>query len=148
MESFASTGHVRQARQADDAHRSEAMKEPMTGQSSVIRTSRGLTIAGTRTTLYQVMDCLNEEWPPRFIQDWLNLTEKQMADVMAYIDSHREEVVAEYQLVLQQAEEIRNYWEDRNRTRFAEIAAAPAQPGQEEVRAKLQEWKSRLAREP
>jgi len=106
-----------------------------------------LTIAGTRTTVYQVMDCLKDEWSPPFIQDWLNLTEKQMADVMGYIDRHRGELEAEYQLVLRQAGEIRDYWQDRNRARFAAMATAPAQSGQEEVRAKLQEWKSRLARE-
>ena len=113
-------------------------------QNTVVRTSRGLSIAGTRITLYNIMDYLKADWPPKLIQDRLNLTDKQMADVMEYIETHRAEVEAEYQLVLQQAEEIRQYWENRNRERFAEIAAMPPKPGREEIQAKLQAWKKKL----
>ena len=63
---------------------------------------------------------------------------------MEYIATHREEIEAEYQLVLQQAEEDRKYWEERNRERFAEIAAMPPKPGQEKIRKKLQVAKARL----
>jgi len=45
---------------------------------------------------------------------------------------------------LQTATEIRQYWEERNRERFAKIAAMPPKPGQETIRAKLQEWKARI----
>jgi uncharacterized protein (DUF433 family) len=113
-------------------------------QDTVVRTSRGLSIAGTRITLYNIMDYLKADWPPKLIQDRLNLTDKQIADVMEYIETHRAEVETEYQLVLQQAEEIRQYWENRNRERFAEIAAMPPKPGQEEIQAKLQAWKKKL----
>ena len=80
------------------------MIETIPSQPTVVRTSRGLSIAGTRITLYHVMDYLKADWPPKLIQQWLNLTDEQIADVMAYIDTHRAEVEAEYQLVLQQAE--------------------------------------------
>jgi uncharacterized protein (DUF433 family) len=113
-------------------------------QNSVVRTSRGLSIAGTRITLYNIMDYLQADWSPKLIQDRLNLTDKQIADVMEYIDTHRAEVEAEYYLVLQQAQEIRQYWETRNRDRLAEIAAMPPQPGQEEIHARLQAWKKKL----
>lgn len=116
-------------------------------QKTVVRTCRGLSIAGTRITLYDVMDYLVADWPPELIQHWLNLTDQQMADVMEYIKNNWAEVEAEYQLVLQQAEEIRQYWEARNKDRFAEIAAMPPQPGQEEIRAKLRAWKARLEQE-
>jgi uncharacterized protein (DUF433 family) len=111
--------------------------------TTVIRTSRGLTIAGTRITLYSVMDYVTADWPPELIKDWLNLTDKQIKDVMDYIENHREEVESEYQIVLQQAEENRKYWEERNRERFAQIAAMPPKPGQEEIWAKLQERKAK-----
>ncbi len=111
---------------------------------SIIRNSRGLSIAGTRITLYHIMDYLKADWPPKLIQDRLNLTDKQMADVLAYLEVHREQVEAEYALVLQQAEEIQRYWQARNRERLAEIAAMPAKPGQEEIQAKLQAWKQKL----
>ncbi len=120
------------------------MTETSDSRNTVVRTSRGLSIAGTRITLYQVMDYLKADWPPRLIQQWLNLTDEQIAGVMAYIAAHRAEVEAEYQLVLQQAEESRQYWEARNRDRLAAIAAQPPKPGQEAARAKLQAWKARL----
>jgi len=120
------------------------MAEASNSQPTVVRTSRGLAIAGTRITLYQVMDYLQAEWPPKLIQHWLNLTDKQIADVMTYIDTYRAEVEAEYQLVLQQAEESRHYWEARNRDRLAALTAQPPKPGQEAARAKLQVWKARL----
>ncbi len=111
---------------------------------TVVRTSRGLSIAGTRITLYSIMDCVKADWPPRLIRDTFNLTDEQIADVMEYIDTHRAEVETEYQIVLQQAKENRQYWEARNRERFDRIAATPPEPGQEEIRAKLQAAKARL----
>jgi uncharacterized protein (DUF433 family) len=113
-------------------------------QPTVVRTARGLSIAGTRITLYDVMDYLTEDWPPKLIQHWLNLTDKQIADVMDYIEKHRSEIEAEYQDVLQHAEEIRQYWEERNRERFAQIAEMPKKTAQEEIWAKLKARKAKL----
>src|SRR5438067_8135893 len=96
----------------------DAATEPEAGQRTVIRTGRGLTIAGTRITLYQVLDYLKDDWPPRLVQHWLDITEEQMAAVMAYIQDHREEVETEYNLVMRQAEERRRFWEERNRSRL------------------------------
>lgn len=111
---------------------------------SVVRNSRGLSIAGTRVTLYHIMDYLKAEWPPKLIQNRLNLTDKQIADALAYIEAHREQVEAEYQLVLQQAQEIERYWQERNQERLARIAAMPPKPGQEEIHVKLEAWKRQL----
>src|SRR5713226_22499 len=115
-----------------------------TDQPTVVRTSRGLTIAGTRITLYDVMDYVTADWSVAEIQHCLRLTDRQIADVLEYIASHRAEVEAEYQQVLRRAEEIRRYWEERNRERLAEIAAMPPKPGQEDLRARLDAWKARL----
>ena len=46
--------------------------------------------------------------------------------------------------VCKTAVEIRQYWEEQNRERFAMIAAMPPKPGQEALRAKLQAWKARI----
>ena len=105
-------------------------------QPTVVRTGRGLTIAGTRKTLYQVMDYVTAGWPPKLISDRMELTEEQIRDEMEYIAAHRDEVESEYRLVLQQAEEHRRYWEERNRERFAAIAANP-RTDNPELRAKL-----------
>ncbi|MBR8840170.1 MAG: DUF433 domain-containing protein [Stigonema ocellatum SAG 48.90 = DSM 106950] len=112
-------------------------------QSVIIRTERGLTIAGTRITLYDIMDHLKAQYPPRFIRDTFNLTDEQINAALSYINGHHTEVEAEYQEVLQTAEEIRNYWEERNREHFTRIATALPRPSYEAVRAKLQERRAR-----
>lgn len=117
---------------------------PVSSQKAIIRTERGLTIAGTRITLYDVMDYLKAQYPPKFIQDSFNLTDEQVNAVLSYIDAHQAEVEAEYQEILQAAEETRQYWENQNRERLARIAATP-RTGYEAVRAKLQERKAQRA---
>ena len=107
------------------------------GNEHIIRTERGLTIAGTRITLYDVIDYLKADYPHKYIRDVFNLTDEQMNGVLAYIEAHQVEVEAEYQDVLQMAQEIRQYWEERNRDRLARIAAAPPRAGYEAVRVKL-----------
>lgn len=113
------------------------------GKSPIIRTERGLTIAGTRITLYDIMDYLKAQYPPKFIRDSFNLTDEQINNALSYIQTHQTEVEAEYQEVLQTSEEIRQYWEERNREHFARIAAEPPKPGYEAVRAKLQEQRAK-----
>lgn len=79
-------------------------------QSAIIRTERGLTIAGTRITLYDVMDYVTAQYPPKFICAMLSLTDEQINAALSYIQTHRVAVEAEYQTVLQEAEELRQYW--------------------------------------
>jgi uncharacterized protein (DUF433 family) len=121
------------------------MNPTSNGQVSIIRTERGLTIAGTRITLYDVMDHLKAQYPPRFIRDGFNLTDSQIHAALAYIEAHRIEVEAEYQEILKAAAETRKYWEEKNCDRFARIAATPPRPGYEAVRAKLQERREQRA---
>lgn len=68
-----------------------------------------------------------------------------MEDVLAYIENHYEEVEAEYQQVLIYADELRQYWEEKNKERFARIATLPPPPGREAAWAKLQVQKAKLA---
>jgi uncharacterized protein (DUF433 family) len=114
------------------------------GQSIVVRTSRGLSIAGTRITLYALLDYLHADWPPKLVQDWFNLTDQQMAAVLSYLAEHRDEVEREYQQVIQQAETNRQYWDAQNRERLAQRQSVPASPEQEALRAKLRAWESQL----
>lgn len=113
-------------------------------QSVIIRTERGLSIAGTRITLYDIMEYLLAGWPPEAIRHRLDLTEQQMTDAVAYIDTHRAEVEAEYQTVLQNAREIQRYWEEQNRERLTHSASQPPKPEQEVLRKKLHEWKAKI----
>jgi uncharacterized protein (DUF433 family) len=127
---------------------SEMKSQPSAEQPTVIRTGRGLTIAGTRITLYQILDYLEAGWAPEQIQFLHRLTDEQMAGTLGYIESHREAVEAEYQLVRRRAEEIRKYWEERNQEQPDESAAKPIDPGREQLRAQLKAWKKRLSQEP
>lgn len=113
-------------------------------KQKIVRTERGMTIAGTRITLYDVMDYLKAEYPPKLIREKLGLNDEQIGSAFSYIETHPSEVEAEYQECLQTAAEIRQFWEERNRERFAKIAAIPPKPGQEVLRAKLQTWKERI----
>ncbi|OCQ99291.1 DUF433 domain-containing protein [Oscillatoriales cyanobacterium USR001] len=120
------------------------MTSESSGQSTIIRTERGLAIAGTRITLYQLMDYIYAGYPPTLIRNQFYITDEQFNAAMSYIETNRSEVEAEYQIVLQQAEEIRQYWEERNRG-LAKIAEMPPKPGQEAAWAKLQARKAKLA---
>jgi uncharacterized protein (DUF433 family) len=114
------------------------------GQAAIIRTERGLTVAGTRITLYDVMDYVTEQYPPKFIRAMLSLTDDQVNSALSYIDAHRAEVEAEYQVVLKEAEELRQYYEEQNRDLIAHIAAKPPRPGTEAIRAKLRAERAKL----
>ncbi len=47
------------------------------GKAEIVRTECGLMLAGTRITLYDVMDYVTAQYPPKFISDVLNLTQEQ-----------------------------------------------------------------------
>jgi len=89
------------------------------------------------------MDYIKANWPPKLIQHWLELNDQQIAAVMNYIETHRDEVENEYQAVLKQAEADRHYWGTHNREHFAAISRQPPKPGPEALRAKLQAWKAK-----
>ena len=118
------------------------------GQSAIIRTERGLTIAGTRITLYDVMDYVSAQYPPKFIRSLFDLTEEQINAALSYIKTNYTEVKAEYQVVLNQAEELMQYYEEQNRERMAQISTLPPPPGLEDVWEKLQASKARHQPKP
>ncbi len=112
-------------------------------QEAILRTERGLTISGTRITLYDVMDYVTSQYPPKFIQGLFGLTEEQVNAALAYIRTNRTEVEAEYQQVLKESEELQQYYEELNRERIARIAAQPPKPGTEAIWEKLRAAKAK-----
>lgn len=116
------------------------------GQPTVVRNHFGLSIGGTRLTLYHIMDYVQGGWPPELIQRWFNFTDQQIDDIMDYIESHREEVEAEYQQILEEAERERAYWTEKNKDRFAEHEKRVAE-AQGPLWDKLRAWKARLESE-
>lgn len=113
------------------------------GQAAIVRTERGLTISGTRITLYDVMDYVTAQYPSKFIQGLFDLTDEQINAALAYIESNRVEVEAEYQQVLKESEELRQYYEEQNRERVARIAAQLPKPGTEAAWEKLRAAKAK-----
>lgn len=112
-------------------------------QAQIIRTERGLTVAGTRITLYDVMDYVSAQYPPKFIRGLFNLTNEQINAALTYIEENRAEVEAEYQIVLKEAEELQNYYKERNRDLIARLATKPPKLGMEAAWEKLQAQKAK-----
>jgi len=110
---------------------------------AIIQTERGLTIAGTRITLYDVMDYVTAQYPRQFIRALLNLTEEQIDTALDYIKNHREHIEQEYQIVLKESEELQQYYEERNRELIARIRAQPPKPGTEAIREKLKQMRAK-----
>ncbi len=119
------------------------MTNPSNEQTGIIRTERGLTIAGTRITIYDIMDYVTAQYPPKFIRGLFDLTEQQINDALTYIEENRALVEAEYQEVLREAEELRLYYEEKNRDLIAKIAAMPPKPGTEAAWEKLRAAKAK-----
>ena len=114
----------------------------MKDQSTVVKTERGLTVAGTRTTLYQIMDFLKANYSPEEIMTCFRLTIRQMTEVINYIETYRDEVETEYQQVVALAETNRRYWEEQNREHFEQITKMPVNAEHADLRRKLNEWKA------
>ncbi len=112
-------------------------------KATIIRTERGLTIAGTRITLYDVIEYVIAQYPHSFICALFDLNDQQINAALSYIEANRTEVEAEYELVLKESEELRQYYEEQNRELIARIAAKPPKPGMEAAWEKLQAQKAK-----
>ncbi len=102
------------------------------------RNETGLFIAGTRISLYDVMDFAIAQYPAKFIANMLNLSQEQVQTALEYIESHRTEVESEYQSILTEASELQAYWQEQNRELNVRVATLPAPVGQEAAWQKLQ----------
>jgi uncharacterized protein (DUF433 family) len=115
-------------------------------QSGVTYTERGLVIAGTRITLYQLMDYLHAGHSPQaFRRHFPQIADHQFEAAISYIAENWAEVEAEYQMVVKQDEELRQVYEAQNRERLAHIAQLPPPLGLETAWEKLQAAKAKLA---
>ena len=112
-------------------------------EPAITRTERGLTIAGTRITLSQIMDYIHANYPRHLIRHQFYLTDEQFDAAISYIDAHYEEVESEYQIVVKQAEEIQDYWKERNQEHISNIAKLPPKPEYASAWQKLQARKAK-----
>ena len=73
-----------------------------------VNNPRGPSIAGTRITVYSVMDSIKAGWDKEEILAHLpRVSLEQLNAVYDYIDEHREEVEAEYAQILRDEAEAR-----------------------------------------
>jgi uncharacterized protein (DUF433 family) len=69
--------------------------------AEIIDVGRGPQIAGTRLTVYDIMDYLRMDWHHTAIAAWLRISSYQVLAAIEYIEEHRAEVEAEYKLMLE-----------------------------------------------
>lgn len=111
------------------------------------RPDMGLAIAGTRITLYTIIEYLREGSSHEEIGGWLNLTADQMRAALEYIEAHRDEVEAEYDEVIRDAGERQRYWEARLQERLDHQQRAAPSPEKAALYAKLAEQRAQTIRE-
>jgi uncharacterized protein (DUF433 family) len=83
----------------------------VTTTSLIVETSRGPCIAERRTTVYVILDHLNNGCDREFIKEHLLLSNEQLDAAIEYIDLHREEVERDYADILRRSEERRKRYE-------------------------------------
>ena len=64
--------------------------------AKIIDRGRGPEIAGTRITVYDVLDYYKTGWHRDMIADTLELSSEQVEVAVRYIEEHRDEVMADY----------------------------------------------------
>src|SRR5438874_9785119 len=74
--------------------------------AKIINRGRGPEIAGTRITVYDVMDYRKHGWHRDRIAGLFRLSSRQIQAALDYIDTHEEEVKRDYEKIL---ERHRNY---------------------------------------
>ena len=65
-------------------------------EAKIIDRGRGPEIAGTRITVYDVLDYHKMGWHRDMIADTLELSSQQVEVAIRYIEEHRDEVTADY----------------------------------------------------
>jgi len=119
-----------------------------TSSPAVIRRpDMGLAIAGTRITLYTIIEYLDEGWSQQEVGDWLNLTAEQIQAALDYIDDHRAEVESEYSEVIQEADERRRFWEAQLQEHLSRKPRTTSSPERAALYTKLAEQRAQTIRE-
>lgn len=77
-------------------------------KTSIVERDRGPQISGTRITVYDVLDYLEEGWHHSRIAAFFRLSSEQVLAAVDYIEAHKEQVAADYQKILQRSKERKN----------------------------------------
>jgi uncharacterized protein (DUF433 family) len=77
----------------------------------IVETRRGPCIAGTRITVFSVMDYLKGERSRDFIKHVMGISDAQLDAVLEYIALHKEAVEQEYTAIVRRSEERRAHYD-------------------------------------
>lgn len=110
--------------------------------SLIVETPRGPSIAGTRITVYAVMDYLKGDWSRHFTKQMLGITDEQLDAALEYIAERREEVERDYAEILRRAEELRARYEEQNRARSPFPTGMPIEEQRRLMLQKLEQMKN------
>lgn len=69
-------------------------------EAKIIDRGRGPEIAGTRITVYDVLDYHRDGWHRDRIASLFRISSRQVEAALRYIEEHRDEVMADYQEML------------------------------------------------
>jgi len=70
-------------------------------EAKIIKVGRNPRIAGTRISVYAIVEYLEDDWRPDDIAFWLQLTGDQVDAAIRYIEENTQEVMAEYQKIME-----------------------------------------------
>lgn len=101
----------------------------------VVETSRGPSIAGTRITVFSVMDSLKSEHSRDLIKQLFLISDDQLDAVLEYIATHPTEVEKEYAEIVRRSQDRRAFYEPI----FRERSPLPKDVSVEERRALLRQ---------
>ena len=77
----------------------------------IVETSRRPCIAGTRITVFSVMDYLQGAWSRDVVKQVMGISDEQLDAVLDYITRHKEAVEKEYAAIVRRSEARRASYE-------------------------------------
>ncbi len=82
-----------------------------TARSLIVETGRGPSVAGTRITVYAIMDYLKEDFIRMVIKEAFRLSDEQLQAALQYVAEHAEELWRDYER-LRRSEDPDTYFHD------------------------------------
>ncbi len=69
--------------------------------AKIIDRGRGPEIAGTRITVYTILEYVQENWRRDDVAFWLGLSKDQVDVAIRYIEDHKSEVLSQYEKIME-----------------------------------------------
>lgn len=113
-----------------------------TTEALIVETPRGPSLAGTRITVYAVMDLIKAGRSRRYVAQLTSLTPEQVDAVFDYVETHREAVEAEYARILEREAEARAAFMEWRRKRFPHLVDLSPEELQQHYFQKLEAMKA------